>query len=154
MVKAYETTGQNVIAVDAVPHERVSDYGVISPKSRDGRIIEMDGMVEKPPVETAPSNLKITGRYILQPEIFGLLESQGAGAGNEIQLTDAMARLMETQTIYAYEYEGKDYDCGSIPGYFEAVFAHAADNPQTVDTVRNLAEKFLAETKTPALEPA
>ena len=138
MIDAYEKTGGNIIAVDAVPEDRVSSYGVIAPKSRDGRLIEMSGMVEKPPVETAPSNLKITGRYILQPEIFELLENQGAGAGGEIQLTDAMARLMETQQFFAYEYEGQDYDCGSKLGYFEAVLAHALDNAETAEGAKAL----------------
>lgn len=131
MVDAYNKTGGNIIAVDPVPEERVSSYGVIAPKGeRDGRLIQMSGMVEKPPREEAPSNLAITGRYILQPEIFGLLADQGAGAGGEIQLTDAMARLMEMQSFYAYEFEGAPYDCGSKLGYFEAVLAHAVDHPE------------------------
>ncbi len=131
MVNAFNKVGGNIIAVDQVPEARVSSYGVIAPKgAADGRLIEMSGMVEKPPREEAPSNLKITGRYILQPEIFKLLEDQGAGAGGEIQLTDAMARLMETQSFYAFEYEGQDYDCGSKAGYFEAVLAYAIDHPE------------------------
>ncbi len=125
MAKLHANLGGNMIAVDAVPDSEVSKYGVIAPGQRDGRLIEMTGMVEKPPVEEAPSNLKITGRYILQPEIFTLLADQGAGAGGEIQLTDAMERLMQTQKFHAYEYEGRDYDCGSILGYFEAVLGHA-----------------------------
>lgn len=142
MIDAYNEVGGNIIAVDAVPESEVSKYGVISPVKRNGRLIEMDGMVEKPPVEEAPSNLKITGRYILQPEIFDLLEDQGPGAGNEIQLTDAMERLMRKQQFFAFEYDGKDYDCGSIPGYFEAVFAHAADHPETAELVKKLAQSF------------
>ena len=130
MVDAYEKVGGNVIAVDAVPEERVISYGVIAPKSRDGRLIEMSGMVEKPPVSEAPSNLKITGRYILQPEIMDILKTQAAGAGGEIQLTDAMATLMGRQKFHAYEYEGQDYDCGSKLGYFEAVLAFAQDHPE------------------------
>ncbi|MCA8900709.1 MAG: UTP--glucose-1-phosphate uridylyltransferase, partial [Hyphomonas sp.] len=86
MVDAYEQVGGNIVAVDPVPMERVSSYGVIAPVERDGRRIKMSAMVEKPPVDEAPSNLAITGRYILQPEVFGLLASQGAGAGGEIQL--------------------------------------------------------------------
>jgi len=101
MADAFEKVGGNIIAVDTVPEDRVSSYGVIAPKSRDGRLISMSGMVEKPPRETAPSNLAITGRYILQPEIFGLLEKQGAGAGGEIQLTDAMAKLLAVASIIA-----------------------------------------------------
>lgn len=125
MARAYESHGGNILAVDAVPEHEVSKYGVIAPASREGRIIKMQGMVEKPNQADAPSNLKITGRYILQPEIFDLLADQGRGAGGEIQLTDAMARLMKVQDFYAYEYEGRDYDCGSILGYFEAVLGHA-----------------------------
>lgn len=130
MVGAYDRVGGNIIAVDPVPEDRVSSYGVIAPKNRDGRLIEMSGMVEKPPVAEAPSNLAITGRYILQPEIFELLANQATGAGGEIQLTDAMARLMEMQVFYAYEFEGRPYDCGSKLGYLEAVVAHAVDHDE------------------------
>jgi len=114
MVEAYNKVGGNVIAVDAVPQDRVSSYGVIAPKSRDGKLIEMSGMIEKPPVAEAPSNLKITGRYILQPEIMDILKDQEAGAGGEIQLSDAMATLMKQQSFHAYEYDGEDYDCDTI----------------------------------------
>lgn len=142
MVEAYNQVGGNIIAVDPVPEERVSSYGVIAPKGeRDGRLIEMSAMVEKPPREEAPSNLAITGRYILQPEIFGLLSDQGAGAGGEIQLTDSMARLMEQQSFYAYEFEGAPYDCGSKLGYFEAVLAHALDHPEIAAGARALINK-------------
>lgn len=142
MVEAYEKVGGNVIAVDAVPEERVSSYGVIAPKSRDGRLIEMSGMVEKPPVNKAPSNLKITGRYILQPEIMDILKTQAAGAGGEIQLTDAMATLMGQQKFHAYEYEGQDYDCGSKLGYFEAVLAYAKDHPEIGQGAQELLKSF------------
>lgn len=144
MVAAYDEVGGNIVAVDPVPMERVSSYGVIAPRSRNGRLIEMSGMVEKPPMESAPSNLKITGRYILQPEIFALLADQAAGAGGEIQLTDAMARQMESQSYYAYEFEGREYDCGSKLGYFEAVMAHAIDNEETAEGARDLIRKFAA----------
>src|SRR5690606_5114639 len=93
------------------------------------RLIKMKGMVEKPKREEAPSNLFISGRYILQPEIFELLERQSAGAGGEIQLTDAMARLMMTQPFHALEYEGRSYDCGDKIGYLRAVAAFALANP-------------------------
>lgn len=142
MVDAYEKVGGNIIAVDAVPMERVSSYGVIAPKSRDGNLYEMSGMVEKPAQEDAPSNLKITGRYILQPEIWSLLKDQAAGAGGEIQLTDAMARLMQSQSFHALEYEGQDYDCGSKFGYFEAFLAHAIDHDEIGSEARGLLEKW------------
>jgi len=142
MVEAYDKVGGNVIAVDAVPEERISSYGVIAPKSRDGRLIEMSGMVEKPPIEKAPSNLKITGRYILQPEIMDILKDQEAGAGGEIQLTDAMATLMKSQTFHAYEYEGEDYDCGSKIGYFEAVLAYAHDHVEIGKEALEMIKRF------------
>lgn len=142
MVSAFDKVGGNIIAVDAVPEEEVSKYGVIAPKSRDGRLIEMSGMVEKPAREEAPSNLTITGRYILQPEIFALLEDQAAGAGGEIQLTDAMARLMDAQSFYAYEFEGSKHDCGSKIGYLEAIIAHALDNDEIGDAARELIKSF------------
>lgn len=141
MVDAFGKVGGNIVAVDPVPEDRVSAYGVIAPKSRDGRLIAMSGMVEKPPRESAPSNLAITGRYILQPEIFDLLAKQGAGAGGEIQLTDAMARLMELQDFFAYEFEGSVHDCGNKTGYFEAVLAHALDNPDTAAFARDLVKQ-------------
>ena len=141
MMDDYHKVGGNIIAVDSVPDERVSDYGVIKPKNLqtvDNNIISMDGMVEKPALKDAPSNLKITGRYILQPELMGLLKDQAAGAGGEIQLTDAMARLMKTQDFHAFVYEGQDYDCGSKLGYFEAVMAFAKTHPEIGEDVRDL----------------
>lgn len=144
MVEAYDKVGGNIVAVDPVPMERVSSYGVIAPVSRDGRLIKMSGMVEKPPVESAPSNLAITGRYILQPEVFDLLGTQDKGAGGEIQLTDAMYRLMEMQDFYAYEFEGAPYDCGSKIGYFEAVLAHALDNEEIGEQAKEMVRKVAA----------
>jgi UTP--glucose-1-phosphate uridylyltransferase len=128
MVAHYGKVGGNLIAVE--PCEDPSGYGVIDPESRDGRLIKMKGMVEKPKREAAPSNLFISGRYILQPEIFALLASQGPGAGNEIQLTDAMARLMQTQAFHALEYDGRSYDCGDKLGYLRANAAFALANEE------------------------
>jgi UTP--glucose-1-phosphate uridylyltransferase len=142
MMEAYHEVGGNIIAVDPVPNERVSSYGVIKPKNPEAAqhksIIAMDGMVEKPALKDAPSNLKITGRYILQPELMGLLKDQAAGAGGEIQLTDAMARLMQTQDFHALVYEGQDYDCGSKLGYFEAVMAFAQTHRDIGQAAREL----------------
>ncbi|QGZ96574.1 UTP--glucose-1-phosphate uridylyltransferase GalU [Terricaulis silvestris] len=123
MVETYNQVGGNVIAVE--PCDDPSMYGVIDPESRAGRVIKMRGMVEKPPRDTAPSNLFISGRYILQPEIFDLLADQGPGAGNEIQLTDSMVRLMQTQPFHALEYDGRTYDCGDKLGYLRATAAFA-----------------------------
>lgn len=143
MISVYDKVGGNVIAVEEVPEARVSSYGVIDPMERDGAMVRMKGMVEKPSRETAPSNLAITGRYVLQPEIFGLLAEQGAGAGGEIQLTDAMARMMETQDFHAVVYDGKSYDCGSKIGYLEATVAHALADAENGAAARALLKAML-----------
>lgn len=146
MMDAYNDVGGNIIAVDAIPEENVSSYGVIAPKkgaAKNGRLLQMEGMVEKPAIKDAPSNLKITGRYILQPEIMSLLRDQEAGAGGEIQLTDAMARMMGSQDFHAFEYEGNDYDCGSKAGYFEAVVAYALDHPVIGSEARATVERLI-----------
>ena len=149
MMDAYNKVGGNIIAVDSVPDERVSSYGVIKPKNlgaakTNENLIAMDGMVEKPALAEAPSNLKITGRYILQPELMHLLKDQAAGAGGEIQLTDAMARLMSTQDFHAFIYEGQDYDCGSKLGYFEAVMAYARKHEEIGADAQALIKAFAA----------
>ena len=120
MAAAYAQTGGNLIAVEEAPPDQTHKYGIIAPKSREGALIEMSGMVEKPAPGTAPSNLSITGRYILQPEIFELLEHQPRGAGGEIQLTDAMAALMTRQPFHALQYTGASYDCGDKLGWLKA----------------------------------
>lgn len=146
MIEVYNKVGGNLIAVDEIPKDQVSSYGVIEPKGDvNAAIIEMSGMVEKPAPANAPSNLKITGRYILQPQIFGLLEDQAKGAGGEIQLTDAMARLMQTQSFHAFRYEGRDFDCGSRPGYFEAVVEYALDHPEIGDLAKNIIKSAIEE---------
>jgi UTP--glucose-1-phosphate uridylyltransferase len=143
MAQAYEKVGGNLIAVE--PCDDPSGYGVIDPESRDGRLIKMKGMVEKPKREDAPSNLFISGRYILQPEIFQLLASQSAGAGGEIQLTDAMVRLMATQAFHALEYEGRSYDCGDKIGYLRAVAAFALANEELGDAAAATLRAALAD---------
>ncbi len=146
MMDAYNKVGGNIIAVDAIPEDRVSNYGVIKPKAGENyktkKLISMDGMVEKPAIADAPSNLKITGRYILQPELMSLLKDQEAGAGGEIQLTDAMARLMGHQTFHAFVYDGQDYDCGSKLGYLEAVLAFAKIHKEIGTDARDLIKRM------------
>ena len=149
MVSAYNETGGNIIAVDEVPREDVSKYGVIDPKDTVGKLIEMRGMVEKPKIDDAPSNLKITGRYILQPEILKLLETQQSGAGGEIQLTDAMARLMQDQPFYALPYEGVDFDCGDRLGYLRAITHFALHHETLGDRARAMFKEAL-NSKAPA----
>jgi UTP--glucose-1-phosphate uridylyltransferase len=145
MIAAYGETGGNIVAVDEVPADRVSSYGVIAPAdgAGDGALIRMKGMVEKPPADKAPSRLKITGRYILQPEIFQLLASQTPGAGGEIQLTDAMERLMSRQDFFAFRYSGQDYDCGDKLLYLEAFAAMALNHPELGAKAREVLEGVL-----------
>lgn len=143
MVAAYGQVGGNIIAVE--PTDKPEQYGVIDPESREGRLIKMKGMVEKPKRELAPSNLFISGRYILQPEIFDLLSSQTPGAGGEIQLTDAMARLMQAQAFHAYEYEGRTYDCGDKIGYLRASAAYALANAEHGDAAAAMLRTLLNE---------
>ncbi|MCC8967440.1 UTP--glucose-1-phosphate uridylyltransferase GalU [Bradyrhizobium sp. Pear76] len=123
----------NVIAVEAVPDELTHQYGICSVGKRTGNIFEVDRMVEKPPQGTAPSNLSITGRYILQPEIFDILATQERGAGGEIQLTDAMIGLARTQKFYGVEFEGERHDCGSKPGFLRANIAFGLKRPELRD---------------------
>jgi UTP--glucose-1-phosphate uridylyltransferase len=143
MVDAYNQVGGNIIAVE--PTDTPERYGVITPESRDGRLIKMKGMVEKPKREDAPSNLFISGRYILQPEIFELLASQGPGAGNEIQLTDSMVRLMDAQPFHALEYEGMTYDCGDKVGYMRATTAYALADEEHGESVAAVLRELLAD---------
>ena len=145
MVTAYNKVGGNIIAVDEVPAERVSSYGVIDPVTAgdNGPLVRMKGMVEKPAVDKAPSRLKITGRYLLQPDIFELLATQTPGAGGEIQLTDAMQRLMGKQDFHAFKYAGQDYDCGDKLLYLEAFAAMAVAHPELGAKARDVLEGVL-----------
>ena len=134
MVDQYQKVGGNMIAVEAVPEDQVNKYGSVAPKDgAEGDLVEMTGMVEKPAVEYAPSNLSITGRYILQPEIFALLAKTERGAGNEIQLTDAMAALMKQQEFFAYRFEGVSHDCGDKLGWLKANLAMAKERDEFAD---------------------
>jgi UTP--glucose-1-phosphate uridylyltransferase len=123
----------NVIAVEAVPDHLTHQYGICGVGKRTGKMFEVDGMVEKPAKGTAPSNLSITGRYILQPEIFKILETQERGAGGEIQLTDAMIGLARSQSFYGVEFEGERHDCGSKPGFLRANIAYGLKRPELRD---------------------
>ncbi len=145
MIEAYNKVGGNIIAVDEVPAERVNQYGVIDPATAGdkGPLVKMKGMVEKPAIGAAPSRLKITGRYILQPEVFELLATQTPGAGGEIQLTDAMQRLMQSHDFHAFKYEGQDYDCGDKLLYLEAFAAMALAHPELGAKARSVLEDVL-----------
>jgi UTP--glucose-1-phosphate uridylyltransferase len=141
MIDAYAEHGGNILAVEPVPDDQVKNYGVVSLGGKgNGRVLPIDGMVEKPKPGTEPSNLTILGRYILQPEIFAILEAQERGAGGEIQLTDAMLALLKRQPFYAVRYEGRAFDCGSKLGFLTANVAYALARP-------DLAGAFKAEIK-------
>jgi len=126
----------NMIAVERVDRSQVHKYGIVSLGAGEGRVRRITGMVEKPKVEDAPSELMILGRYILQPEIFEILDDQEPGAGGEIQITDAMLNLMESQPFYAFEHGGRSYDCGSKFGFLEANIAYALDHPDVAGPLR------------------
>jgi len=129
-MNAYNQTGGNIVVVEPCPEGQAHQYGIVALDGRDGRLNRMTGMVEKPPKGTEPSNLFISGRYILQPEIFGLLAEQGKGAGGEIQLTDSMLSLLKTQDFHALEYEGVTYDCGDKIGLLRANVAMALEHSE------------------------
>jgi UTP--glucose-1-phosphate uridylyltransferase len=145
MIDAYQAIGEasNMIAVEEVPMDQVSSYGVVGVGERKGKSFRLTGMVEKPKPADAPSNLIITGRYILQPEIFDLLETQQKGAGGEIQLTDALLRLLKTQPGYGFQFEGKTYDCGSKLGFLAANVAYALDRKDLAPSLRKELKELL-----------
>lgn len=145
MVEAYEQVGGNLVSVLQVPEEEVSSYGVITPGVREGALTEVKGLVEKPRREDAPSNLIVSGRYILQPEVMRVLDGQEKGAGGEIQLTDAMARMIGRQPFHAVTFAGKRYDCGSKVGFVEATLAISLDRADMADEVRAMARRLLGD---------
>jgi UTP--glucose-1-phosphate uridylyltransferase len=136
MVEAYDRVGGNIVAALEVPDSETHKYGVIDPGTTDGRLTEIRGMVEKPAPGTAPSNLMLPGRYILQPDIMRALDAKERGAGGEIQLTDAMAKLIGTQPFHAYRFDGERYDCGSAAGFVIANLAVALQRGDVGPAVR------------------
>jgi len=133
----------NLLAVQEVPADLTHQYGICGVGQRDGKMFEVDGMVEKPPQGTAPSNLSITGRYILQPEIFKILQTQERGAGGEIQLTDAMIGLSRSQKFYGVEFDGERHDCGSKPGFLRANIAYGLARPDLRESLRADMKSYL-----------
>ena len=143
MLDVYAKQGGNLIAVEAVPDEELSSYGVVSVGEGHGNVFPIDGMVEKPKAGMAPSNLTILGRYVLQPQIFDVLARQEKGAGGEIQLTDAMLTLLKIEPFYAVQCEGRTYDCGSKLGFLTANVAFALDRPDITESLRAELKKLL-----------
>ncbi len=148
MVAAHAGIGGNLVCALEVRMADTPSYGVIDPGVRDGALTEVRGLVEKPAAGTAPSNLILPGRYILQPEILDILATQAAGAGGEIQLTDAMAAMIGQQPFHGLTFDGKRYDCGSKAGYIEANFALALAREDIGPHIRQFASDLLAAAPT------
>jgi UTP--glucose-1-phosphate uridylyltransferase len=142
MISVYEQRHSSVIAVQRVDESDISRYGIIKPAKQQGRVYQVADFVEKPPVEEAPSNLAIMGRYILTPEIFQILEDTAPGTNKEIQLTDGLKRLVRQQPVHAYEFEGERYDAGTPFGWLKTTIALAFRDPEMgprlVDYLNNL----------------
>jgi UTP--glucose-1-phosphate uridylyltransferase len=136
MVEAYEKTQGNIVGLVDVPKEHTDRYGVIKPGTRDGKLVEVTGMIEKPKPEAAPSTLALVGRYILQPSVFEHLSRQDRGAGGEIQLTDAMARLIGNEPFHGLEFDGIRFDCGNKVGFMAANVAYALEREDMADELR------------------
>jgi UTP--glucose-1-phosphate uridylyltransferase len=136
MVEAYEKVGGNIVCGYEVADDQTDKYGIVSPGAVDGDLVEVKGLVEKPALGSAPSNLMIPGRYILQPEVMKILETQARGAGNEIQLTDAMAHMIGSQPFHAFRFNGRRFDCGDKAGYIQANIALALDRADIGPAVR------------------
>jgi len=130
MIDVAQQNGSSVVAVEQVPVDKVSQYGVINPGETNHPLYRLNGVVEKPKQEDAPSNLAIVGRYILRPEIFSFISDSHNGAAGEIQLTDAIEALLGVQDVFAYEFEGTRYDCGSKIGYMKANVDYALRHPE------------------------
>lgn len=145
MADLNQASGASVIAVEDVPHEKTGSYGIVATDKFDGRKGHITQIVEKPKPGDAPSDLAVVGRYVLSPKIFGLLEATGTGAGGEIQLTDAIARLLESEPVDAYRFEGTRFDCGTHLGLVEATIRFALENEKLAVPAREVMRRMLAE---------
>jgi len=137
MIDVYEHYNSSVLAVQNVPRDQTNQYGVVKGREWEQRIHKLDGIVEKPAPHEAPSTLGVVGRYLLTPRIFDHLEVIQAGSGGEIQLTDAIARLLQKEQVLAYEFEGRRFDCGNKLGYLQATMEFALHHPELKDDFRN-----------------
>lgn len=144
MIETYEEKQASVIGVADIEREKTGSYGIIDPESDDGRLIKAKDMVEKPAPEKAPSTISILGRYILKPEIFWFLEKAPQGKNGEIQLTDAMREMNQTDPFYALRFMGKRFDCGNRRGFIEATIAYALEQPDLHEPVKALLKKYAA----------
>jgi UTP--glucose-1-phosphate uridylyltransferase len=145
LMKQHEEVGKSVIGVKQVSDEDTQRYGIIDPVLVDGKLIEVSKFVEKPAAGTAPSNFAIMGRYILTPEIFEYLGEHQLGAGGEIQLTDAIQKLNESESVYAYEFDGRRFDVGEKFGFIETTIEFALKRPELKDQLLEFFEKKIQE---------
>jgi UTP--glucose-1-phosphate uridylyltransferase len=142
MVDLFAERGCSLLGVDQIDPAETDKYGIITPKRLSDRLYQAEAIVEKPRPDEAPSALAVVGRYILTPGIFDYLENLGKGAGGEIQLTDAIAQLMGSETVLAYEFDGIRYDCGSKLGYLQATVEYALKHPDLQRPFREYLQKF------------
>ena len=143
MVDVFERVQTSVLAVQEVPREHVRRYGIVAGDAAGERLIRVRQMVEKPTPEQAPSTMGVAGRYILTADVFDQIRQQPRGAGGEIQLTDGIARLIDTQGVHAFRYAGKRYDCGSKQGFLEATVELALKHPQVRDEFRQYLKNLM-----------
>ncbi|MEJ2398729.1 MAG: UTP--glucose-1-phosphate uridylyltransferase GalU [Gammaproteobacteria bacterium] len=143
MTQVYEYQGRSVLGVERVPQEDTNKYGVVKADKLEDHVYKVDSIVEKPSPDKAPSNLAVVGRYILTPRIFDKLQSTQKGTGGEIQLTDAIAALLQDEQVLAYEFQGKRYDCGSKIGYLEATVEYALKHEELSDEFRAYLSQLL-----------
>ena len=142
LADAYKETGGSVVAVVEVPHDQTNRYGILKIGEDDGRLVEVTGLVEKPKPDVAPSNLSIIGRYILMPQVIEYLSMMERGAGNEVQLTDAMAKLIGSSPFHGLRFEGERFDCGDKVGFLEAQIAFSLARPDLAGDVRAFLKKY------------
>ena len=142
MVDFYNEVGGNILAVADVPKEHTNRYGIVDPDGDDGKRVKVKAMVEKPDPSVAPSTISITGRYILQPEIFSYLDKQEKGSGGEIQLTDSMQKMLASEPFYGLRFDGERFDCGSRVGFLEANIAFSLADKETEGKVQDMLKKY------------
>jgi UTP--glucose-1-phosphate uridylyltransferase len=142
LADAYKQTGGNIVAVTEVPHEHTNRYGILDIGKTEGNLVEVKGLVEKPDPKDAPSDLSIIGRYVLMPEVMQYLSMMERGAGGEVQLTDAMAKMIGKVPFHGLRYEGERFDCGDKIGFLEAQIAFALQRPDLSGAVRNFLKKY------------
>ncbi len=145
MIDIYNQRHSSVLGVEQVPHETANRYGIVASEPISERLTKVSAIVEKPAIDQAPSNLAVVGRYILTPKIFGLLEKTGRGIGDEIQLTDAIAKLIEEEPVFAYDFHGKRFDCGSKLGYLKATVEYALQHPELRQEFSAYLDKIVKE---------